>query len=617
MNLQKLRNCQSIKDLISSFSIKITARDFAYIVYKIPDSQKYIEFDIKKANGSQRKIAAPMSVLKYLQKSFANIILNCVSEIQQQDKKFLATNHGFEKYKSIISNARVHQGKKYLLNIDIKDFFESIHFGRIKGYLSNDKHFKLHNKTAEIIASLATYGEGKTLPQGSPLSPILSVLIGSILDQKLMKLAKIHKLSYTRYADDITFSSNRDFSKYLLKKDNNGKLELKNNLNRIIEDSGFRINKDKTRYTNTHNKQLVTGLIVNKFTNTDINYRRQTRAMVHSLITKGDFTPSLQKENKTYNENYIIGRLYHSILTKYKQIITYPNIINETRNNIKKETKEQILTIIKFSRGNKFIPLEKHQALDILRREYSPIPSDRVKELVDSLYKNYKRNTDSQIKLLRTVLIYKYFINIDRPTIIPEGKTDSYYLKAAINSLSLNDKINFQKINRSLETLGLSGGTSLINDFVKDYYNNEHFASFNKIKIKSKNPIIFILDYDKGLEKCGYITDLFKKNWKNKRFINIKENLYILLLNNFDNNTFLQKGKMICSENLIKYNGENIQLDPKNHENVIFNGKSLTKSIFLENHVIKSPEKLDFSGFIEVFDNIREIVDDYKNKIKS
>lgn len=67
MNLQKLRNCQSIKDLISSFSIKITARDFAYIVYKIPDSQKYIEFDIKKANGSQRKIAAPMSVLKYLQ----------------------------------------------------------------------------------------------------------------------------------------------------------------------------------------------------------------------------------------------------------------------------------------------------------------------------------------------------------------------------------------------------------------------------------------------------------------------------------------------------------------------------------------------------------------------
>ena len=78
-------------------------------------------------------------------------------------KKFLATNHGFEKYKSIISNARVHQSKKYLLNIDIKDFFESIHFGRIKGYLSNDKHFKLHNKTAEIIASLATYGEKKKI----------------------------------------------------------------------------------------------------------------------------------------------------------------------------------------------------------------------------------------------------------------------------------------------------------------------------------------------------------------------------------------------------------------------------------------------------------------------
>lgn len=617
MNLQKLRNCQSIEDLISSFSIKTTPRKFAYVVYKIPDNQKYIEFEIKKANGSPRKITAPKPALKYLQKSFADIILNCVSEIQQQDKKFLATNHGFEKYKSIISNARVHQSKKYLLNIDIKDFFESIHFGRIKGYLSNDKHFKLHNKTAEIIASLATYGEKKRLPQGSPLSPILSVLIGSILDEKLMKIAKTYKLSYTRYADDITFSSNRDFSNYLLKKDNNGKWKLKNKINKLIEDSGFQINKDKTRYTNIHNKQLATGLVVNKFTNSDINYKRQTRAMVHSLITKGNFTPNLKKENKTYNENYIIGRLYHSILAKYKQIVTYPNIINETRKNIKKETKEQILTIIKFNRGNKFIRLEKHQALNILRKEYTPIPSDRVKDLVDSLYRNYKRNTDSQIKLLRTVLIYKYFINIDKPTIIPEGKTDSYYLKTAINSLSLNNKIHFQKINRSLEALGLSGGTTLINDFVTDYYNNENFANFNKIKVKSNNPIIFILDYDKGLEKCGYIIDLFKKTCGNKKFINIKENLYVLLLSPFDSNSFLKKENMICSENLIKYNGENIKLDPNNHERVVFNGKPITKSTFLDNHVRKSPEKFDFSGFIELFDNIREIVDDYKNKIKS
>ncbi|HHV6892859.1 TPA: hypothetical protein ACUMXO_001441, partial [Haemophilus influenzae] len=72
MNLQKLRNCQSIEDLISSFSIKTTSRKFAYVVYKIPDNQKYIEFEIKKANGSLRKIAAPNSTLKYLQKLFAD-----------------------------------------------------------------------------------------------------------------------------------------------------------------------------------------------------------------------------------------------------------------------------------------------------------------------------------------------------------------------------------------------------------------------------------------------------------------------------------------------------------------------------------------------------------------
>ncbi|WP_284042099.1 reverse transcriptase domain-containing protein [Pasteurella multocida] len=156
MNLQKLKNCQSIEDLIFSFSINTMPRKFAYIVYKIPDNQKYIEFEIKKSNGSPRRIASPKPPLKVLQRLFANIILSCISEIQQKNNKFLSTNHGFEKYKSIISNARVHQGKKYLLNIDIKDFFESIHFGRIKGYLVNDQHFQLHNKTAEIIATLAT-----------------------------------------------------------------------------------------------------------------------------------------------------------------------------------------------------------------------------------------------------------------------------------------------------------------------------------------------------------------------------------------------------------------------------------------------------------------------------
>lgn len=434
-----------------------------------------------------------------------------------------------------------------------------------------------------------------------------------------MKIANKYNLSYTRYADDITFSSNRDFSKLLLEKDDDNSWKLKYKFNKVIESSGFKVNKYKTRYTNINNKQLVTGLVVNKFTNTDIKYRRQTRAMTYSLIIRGEFIPNFKKENKIYNENYIIGRLYHSILAKYKQIITYPNITNDTRNEIKKETKEQILRIIKFDRSNTFIPLEKRQALEVLRAEYNPIPLDRIKELIQSLYRSNKSTSDSQLKLLRTLLIYKYFININKPTIIPEGKTDSHYLKTAIKSLSLKHTIHFQKINRSLEILGLSGGTSLINDFVKDYYNfvkdyynNEHFASFSKIKIKSKHPITFILDHDKGLKKCGYITDLFKKTGANKSFINIKENLYVLLLSNFDKNkTFEQNENMICSENLIKYKGKNIELDPNNHENVIFEGKSLSKSTFLNNYVRKYPDKFDFSEFSKIFNNIKDIVNDY------
>lgn len=614
MNLQKLRNCQSIEDLISSFSIKTTPRKFAYVVYKIPDNQKYIEFEIKKANGSPRKITAPKPALKYLQKLFADIILNCVSEIQQQDKKFLATNHGFEKYKSIISNARVHQSKKYLLNIDIKDFFESIHFGRIKGYLSNDQHFLLHNKTAEIIATLATYGDRKILPQGSPLSPILSVLIGSILDANLMKIANKYNLSYTRYADDITFSSNKDFSKFLLKKDQNGNWELKDKFEKSINKVGFYINKEKTRYTNINNKQIVTGLIVNKFTNTDQRYRKQSRAMVHKLFQTGKFTPNSKNDDRLYNEDYLIGRIYHSISVKYREIVINPNLLNNDINIINKEINKKISNLIRYDKVCAPDYKPNYTANDILNKLTPPFTEGLIESLSKLLVKrNMPIDSDNQIKLLRDVLFFKYFVNINSPVIIPEGHTDSKYLRIAMKMLNINIDLKFYNINPSLDKLGLSGGTAKINSFIQNCYSDNNFVSFNKLEIKSKHPIIFILDYDEGLKSCDEILKYFKNE---SNYARIKENIFVILLNKYKilekskQKDFNKKENQVCIENLILHNSNRINVNKDNHEKISFDGALVSKSKFAE-FVENNTNLFEFSNFSTVFETIKKIIHEY------
>ena len=614
MNLQKLRNCQSIEDLISSFSIKTTPRKFAYVVYKIPDNQKYIEFEIKKANGSLRKIAAPNSTLKYLQKLFADIILNCVLEIQQKDKKFLVTNHGFEKHKSIISNARIHQGKKYLLNLDIKDFFESIHFGRIKGFLSNDQHFLLHNKTAEIIATLATYGERKTLPQGSPLSPILSVLIGSILDANLMKIANKYNLSYTRYADDITFSSNKDFSKFLLRKDQNGNWQLKDKFEKYINKVGFHINKEKTRYTNINNKQIVTGLIVNKFTNTDQRYRKQSRAMVHKLFQTGTFTPDSKNDGRLYNEDYLIGRIYHSISVKYREIVINPNLLTNDINIINKEINKKISNLIRYDKVCAPDYKPNYTANDILNKLTPPFTDGLIESLSKSLVKrNMPIDSDNQIKLLRDVLFFKYFVNINSPVIIPEGHTDSKYLKIAMKMLNINIDLKFYNINPSLDKLGLDGGTAKINSFIQNCYSDNNFVSFNKLEIKSKHPIIFILDYDEGLKSCDEILKYFKDG---SNYARIKENIFVILLNKYkileDKNKkdFNIKDHQVCIENLISHNSQRINVDKDNHDKVSFNNELISKSKFAE-LVENNTHLFKFLNFSTVFDTIKKIIHEY------
>ena len=173
--IERLRGCTSIADLISEFQLKISPTQFSYIVYCLQDKDKYKSFEIPKKSGGFRIIHSPKDSLKYIQREIATILLNCIDDIKVTCPNYLRCNHAFEKDKSIVSNANLHERKKFILNIDIKDFFSSIHYGRIKGFLISDTNFLLNENIGRIIAKLATYNG--YLPQGAPTSPILSSLI--------------------------------------------------------------------------------------------------------------------------------------------------------------------------------------------------------------------------------------------------------------------------------------------------------------------------------------------------------------------------------------------------------------------------------------------------------
>ena len=194
--MKKFCDIQSRNELADYLGIPRSK--LTHILYvKKPDSY-YTTFEIPKRNGDTRAICAPSGDLKVLQKKLSNIL--CLFQRNIWDENGIKPNisHGFEKEKSIITNAKIHRNKRYVLNLDLASFFDSFHFGRIQGYFEKNNHFKLPHDVAVILAQLTCY-QGR-LPQGAPSSPIITNLICQSLDAHLLKAAKKYKLDYTRYA---------------------------------------------------------------------------------------------------------------------------------------------------------------------------------------------------------------------------------------------------------------------------------------------------------------------------------------------------------------------------------------------------------------------------------
>jgi RNA-directed DNA polymerase len=167
----------------------------------------------------------------------------------------------------------------------IEDFFPTINFGRVRGMFMGKPYLR-NNTVASILAQICCYDN--SLPQGAPTSPVISNMICAKMDSDLIKLAKAHKCTYSRYADDMTFSSfNPSFPLALAATNSVGQIDVGSELLGTINRNGFSINHAKVRLQTRNRRQEVTGLVVNKFTNVDRKFIRQIRAMIHDWKENG------------------------------------------------------------------------------------------------------------------------------------------------------------------------------------------------------------------------------------------------------------------------------------------------------------------------------------------
>jgi RNA-directed DNA polymerase len=251
-----------------------------------------LTLSLEKLKSCCREISAPTYSLMQVQRRILFDVLN------QFESTIHPSAHGFrtqslteqEKY-SIVTNARPHQSAEIVINLDLKDFFSSIKYPRVKRLFHA---LGCSEFTAEIFASICCIvSPNKTgyLPQGAPTSPIITNLICQKLDEKLQNLAELYRFTYTRYADDLTFSCSSDALQYLEQHKDIEPKQLPRKFlkeaKKIIASEGFQVNKDKIHIAKKHQRQEVTGIVVNRHLNISRKRLKQFRAVLHKIEQSG------------------------------------------------------------------------------------------------------------------------------------------------------------------------------------------------------------------------------------------------------------------------------------------------------------------------------------------
>ena len=238
----------------------------------------YREFSIAKGQGKVRLIKAPDDRLKFFQRKIVEKLMAMYSPRNPV--------HGYVPERSVKTNAQAHLGRRFVVNLDLKDYFPSISERRIRGLLIA---LNVNSTVSETIATLCCVGG--QLPQGAPSSPVLSNMICFRLDKMLMALAKETRCIYTRYADDITFSSHQPptgiFNAGIPPAGRFAPELLTERMLDAFSKNGFVIHPEKCHYADRNSRRIVTGVKVNEILNVDRRYVRNLRAAIFSIEKLG------------------------------------------------------------------------------------------------------------------------------------------------------------------------------------------------------------------------------------------------------------------------------------------------------------------------------------------
>ncbi|RNE34196.1 reverse transcriptase domain-containing protein [Lacticaseibacillus paracasei] len=486
----------------------------------------YKEFSIPKKYGEgERIIDAPNEDLKSLQ-----IIIKSLIENQLKVKEFVFGKYdqAYQKNKGIFTNAQIHRNKKYLVHIDLEGFFPSIHFGRVSGFFQKSRLFKLEPPMAFFFANLCCY-KGH-LPQGAPTSPLIANLIGEKLDREVLLLSKKFRFTYSRYADDLTFSTNN------VKSITNDFRSFMDALNYMIEKMGFNINWDKVGIEGPDVRHTVTGLSNNKRVSSTVDFYKLTRAMANSLYVDNEFFDAKRSYNAYTQKS--LEKAIQVIEGRYA-------FINDIEDKNKKLYERH-------SGG------EEYQSItptDFREHHYISSRLNGVsKENLPAIYSGKKLSYSR-------FLFYKKFLAGDAMTVFTEGKTDPMYISAAMKALTPNLKITFtipqvegENQTQFANLFDLNRGGASLRRILDIYFgistgghaSISHPLYFEK-KIISIKPCVLLLDFEfnDGQQKSE------KANSKKKNSSS-PHPLVVVLNYIFQNRRISKKKAIIIKDDLIK-----------------------------------------------------------------